>query len=170
MGHIDPTGTYMYDEDDDEATFSELLNLGQNAESEARAYFRGTGAERDALDPAPPGAMWKQTDGQKRLYSAAPDGTWRLHEGKLTDIARAWDASAAPVYARTITWDVPTILAADETLEIVTALSNASFTTTTLATLTRYADKTVISCRYMKFFNATIDTCDVLWRVVSVGT
>ena len=62
FGAKDARGIFQFGEDDAEATFSQLLNLGMQSVSDATRYFSGTPAQRAALIPAPDGAIWQDTD------------------------------------------------------------------------------------------------------------
>lgn len=62
FGTKDARGIYQFGEDDAEATFSQLLNKGMQSVSDATKYFSGTPAQRAAMNPAPDGARWKDTD------------------------------------------------------------------------------------------------------------
>ncbi|MBL5972428.1 MAG: hypothetical protein D3X82_01260 [Candidatus Leucobacter sulfamidivorax] len=165
MGQLDTTGTYRYDEDDDEVEFSDLLNLAQAAESNARAFFHGTGAQRAALDPAPAGAYWQDTDGTRRLWSTAPDGTWRRHEGAVSAAAGAL-AAAGGIYGRTVTFDLPTVIAANETIQASQIdPGGGTYTWASIATITRLADKTQLTVRHMAAVSGSYALA-IAWRVV----
>ncbi|QBE48745.1 hypothetical protein [Leucobacter triazinivorans] len=170
---LDLKGIHQYTEADDEATFSDLLNLGQGSISDAMTYLSGPGANRDALDPAPAGAMWQDTDGDQRLYSTGPDGKWRLHEGYASGPAASWDLGGASgpitLYVRTVIVDIPTVLALDETILVGHAPPSSGFTFVSLIGHTRHADRTTLSLRHMIVQAATQTACHFTWRIVKAG-
>ncbi len=77
FGAKDSRGIYQFGEDDAEATFSQLLNLGMESVSDATKFFSGTPAERASLDPAPDGAWWEDTDSARRLWRGR-NGAWEI--------------------------------------------------------------------------------------------
>lgn len=164
---LDSRGVYTYTEDDDEATFSELLNLGMRSISDALAYFAGTSAERMACVPAPPGAMWQDTDNGGRLWSTGPDGSWRLHTGEYQAPVAPWTVTnTAPVYSRQFTAILPTVLAPTESI-LVTALSTGTgYGVISLANVIRHVDRTEIAVRFSGF-SATTQSCLIAWQVFS---
>ncbi|GAA2825668.1 hypothetical protein FB468_2055 [Leucobacter komagatae] len=163
----DNKGIYKYTEADDAVTMSALLNLGQDSVSNTLKYFADTSAKRMALVPPPPGAMWQDTDNGERLWSVGPDGAWRLHEGRVSVIAGAWATSQTPFFGRTITWDLPTVLAPTETLMVTQDEgSGTGFSAASLASITRYTDKTQITVRHLAFASNVTQPLSITWRIV----
>lgn len=168
MGAKDSKGIWRYSEDDAPAaaTFSELLNIGQASVSDRIAYFAGTTAERLALDPAPAGAMWQDTNDGEKLWSCAPDGKWRLHEGKATFAAGSWATATTNVYYRQQTVTIPTILAPNETV-LVSFISTTGNSWLSVAAIQRNASDTVLTLRIMQIATAAVTIPgDIAWRVV----
>jgi hypothetical protein len=164
MSPLDLKGIHQFTEDDDETTFSELLNLLAGSVSDALAWFAGTAAERDALQPAPPGGMWQDTDGDKRLWSCGPDGFWRLHEGRASIPASAF-AGAAPLYFRSQEIVLPTVLAADETL-ILSQDSNPEMGVIGVSAITRNPASTGVQIRHIQLGNTNQKVVTCAWRIV----
>lgn len=163
----DNKGIYKYTEADDAVTMSALLNLGQDSVSNTLKYFADTSAKRMALVPPPPGAMWQDTDNGERLWSVGPDGAWRLHEGRAAVNAGAWVTSQTPFFGRTITWDLPTVLAPTETLLVAQDEGSGNgYSTAGLATIARYADKTQITVRHLVFGSPQTQPLCITWRIV----
>lgn len=166
MGHLNEKGVYIYDETDNPPTFSELINLGQNAESDGKAYFVGTSAQRLALDPAPAGAMWQDTDNGEKLWSTAPNGKWRRHEGIATFAAGGWSTAATNIYYRTQTVTIPTVLAANESILVAFAFTSGN-SWVSVNGITRNATDTVLSLRILQISTTAVQVSgDISWRVV----
>lgn len=165
----DLKGIHKYAETDNPPKFSELMNLGMDSVSDAIVYLEGTSAERLALDPAPAGAIWKDSDVAGRLWSTSPAGKWRLHEGRISDIARPWTAIASPVWGRTITFSVPTVLAANEELAIWAGQHAGAWVTVTNGGITRNPTDTTLTVHAARLLNGGETAINVLWRVVAVG-
>lgn len=162
---LDLKGIHQFTEDDDETTFSESLNLLAGSVSDALAWLAGTTAERDALEPAPPGAMWQDTDGAKRLWSCGPVGEWRLHEGTAVIPAGALGA-AGNIYGRTLDIDIPTVIGTDETIMVaVVTMGGASYSWVTVREIARHPAKTTIGLRHMSVINGA-HGFTISWRVV----
>lgn len=166
FGSLDARGIWKYGEDDTETTFSALLNKGMTSVSDAVKYFSGTAAQRAALVPPPAGAIWKDTDGSKRLWSVGPDGNWRRHSGKHSAPSAAWEATSGPVSARTISAVLPTVLSTDEDIVIWHIGPTGYFSEVFRDGITRGASSTTISVRYVQFLNATQTTCTFAWAIV----
>ncbi|WP_024357815.1 hypothetical protein [Leucobacter chironomi] len=168
-GTLDARGVYHYGEDDAEADFSSLLNLGMEAISEALAYFAGPPAKRQALYPAPPGSRWKDTTGSRALWSPAPDGTWRRHQGTHTAPAAAWsDNFQGGIHLRTITAVIPTVLAADETMMVTLANDAGTFAMVSLDRVERGPASTTLTLRYMQVMNSSPSGCRIAWQIVEL--
>lgn len=170
MGAKDLKGIWKYDETDDEATFSELLNIGQDSISDALAYFAGPPISREALTPAPAGAMWKDTDALGRVWSAGPTGAWRRHEGSATSAAVAWHNTTSPIYGRVITLDIPTVIGVNETIQVTMVSTTAAYPTISLVGVTRAADKTTLDVRFVSLQVPAIAAVTFAWRVVSAAS
>lgn len=167
MGAKNEKGIWLYGEDDaaTATTFSELLNLGQQSVSDRINYFAGTTAERLALDPAPAGALWRDTNNGERLYSADPTGEWRRHEGSVVVAAGAL-AAVGSIYGRSVSVDLPTVIAAHETIMITaTELGGSTYSWIAQNLVNRAADKTTIGIRHMSII-ATAQGFTFAWRVV----
>lgn len=165
----DTRGIYQYTEADDEATFSELMNLGMQSVSTALAYFAGTMGKRITLDPAPPGAMWKDTDGTHRLWSTSPHGTWRQHEGIGNKAATAWELTSGGISGRSFNIDIPTVLGPDETVAVTHIGPTGFVSYVSLDGVTRFLDRTQLTLRHLQFLNGTNTPCKFAWRVVAAG-
>lgn len=168
MGQYRTTGIYEYDETDNEATFSELLNLGTGSVSDSKAYFAGTMAQRDALTP-PPGGMWQDTDGEEMLWSAGPNGEWRQHEGSFT-LAQGPFSSAGGMYGRSLVVTLPTTLASNETLLAApTDYGGNGYTWSVVNTITRNVGSTDLVVRQMAATNSQ-QPLTIAWRIVKMGS
>ena len=165
----DLKGIHLYAESDTKPTFSELINMLGQSVSDALAYFAGTSAKRLALDPAPPGAMWKDTDNGARLWSAAPNGKWRLHSGVVTKPGTPWEVTSGGISGRSFTIDIPTVISVNEVISLthVGAVGFVSFAS--LDGIDRQADKTRLTVRHVQFLNATVTDCKFSWQVLPVG-
>lgn len=87
----DLKGIHKFVEADTAANFSTLLNLGMDSVSDALVALSGTSAKRAALDPAPEGATWRDTDLGYREW-VGRGGVWRpvkLHANNVTVKAAA---------------------------------------------------------------------------------
>lgn len=167
----DLKGIHQYREDDDEPSFSGTLNLLAESVSDAMTYFSGPAANRQALDPAPKGAMWQDTDGTEALYSADPNGQWRQHEGYFTLTAGTWTTVVANIVARSATRDLPIVLAADETIMATpTDHSGNGFTTTVLNHHVREAAKTTLHLRQFQVAGSATQPISMAWRIVKKGS
>ncbi len=164
MGHVNTAGVYVYDETDDEATFSDLLNLQTDAVTVGKAAFRGPAAARAALTPAPPGATWQDTDGSKLLWSPAPDGTWRRHAGR-TAVPLGAFTGAAPVFFRSATVEIPTILAATETL-LISQETHPEMGVMGMAAITRGPASTSVDLRHIQLGNTNQKATNISWLIV----
>lgn len=165
MGAKDFKGIYQYTEDDDEATFSELLNLGMQSVSDSLAYFAGTAAQRAALTPPPDGALWQDTDDDHQLYSAGPTGEWRLHAGKKAVSAGSWANSNAPAYSRTVSVVLPTVLTANEDIAVsMTATPGYAFISK--SAITRGVSDTTIELRHSQFHVNSTTAFEFTWWIV----
>ncbi len=133
--------------------------------SDALAYFAGTSAKRLALDPAPPGAMWQDTDNGQKLWSTGPDGKWRLHEGIAT-LASGSFGTNGPVWSRDVSSVLPTVLAVNETLAIAYAPHNTVVSAWLVVNqITRGPATTTVKLRaFATGASAQIGT--ISWRVV----
>lgn len=165
---LDTRGIHQFTESDTQPTFSALLNLGMSSVSNSKAFFKGTQAQRAALDPAPAGAYWQDTDGSKQLWSAGPSGQWRRHEGQSSIAAGAWEVTNGPVRARSVDVIIPTALASNETLLVSTAYSNTTFALVELANIvTRAASSTTIRVRHIQFFSNATPAATFNWQVAN---
>lgn len=148
----------------------EAAGPGIAAQLAKRAYYSGTAAEREALTPAPPGALWQTTDNNEGLYSASPTGTWRLHEGIATAAGGSWaiGGSSGPLtmYARTVVITIPTILSANETVMVSHMENSSGYTFVSLASVVRNTTNTAITLRHMIFGSVNQLALTVSWRIV----
>ena len=166
FGNKDSRGIYLYGEDDNETNHSTLLNKGQKSVSDAMKYFSGTPAQRAALDPAPAGAMWKDTDAAGRLWSATPGGKWRRHEGAATVAVQAFTASS-PVFYTSIALTLPTVITANEAIELYVIGANLpAYLTVSTDTITRGATTTEVAARLTRIAASGAITVTFGWRVV----
>lgn len=165
----DLKGIHKYTETDQRATFSELLNMGQDSVSDATMYLVGTSAKRAALDPAPAGAMWQDTDNGQRLWSVSPAGKWRLHAGVASKPGTPWEVTSGGISGRSFTFDIPTVISTNETI-MLTHTGGVGFVSfASLDGIDRQADKTRLTIRHVQFLNATVTACKFAWLVVPVG-
>lgn len=168
MGAKNEKGIWLYGEDDaaTATTFSELLNLGQQSVSDRISYFAGTTAERLALDPAPAGALWRDTNNGERLYSPDPTGKWRQHEGAISANVAAF-TSSSPVFYASVALTIPTVLAASEAIELyVIGANTAAYLTVSADTVTRGAASTDVTARLSRIAAGGGLTVTFGWRVV----
>lgn len=168
---LDNKGIHQYTETDQAISFSEMLNLGMQSVSDSLAYFAGSSAKRLALEPAPPGARWKDTDGSELLYSAGPDGAWRQHEGSTFVAGGPWAIGGVNgslvMYARTVTLDIPTVLGPTETLSIVAYDSTSTYTWASIASTTKHANRTTLIVRQYIFGSSATPNLRFTWQVTT---
>lgn len=79
---LDSRGIHQFIEADTSPTFSGLLNKLAGSVSTATKSFSGTPAQRAALDPAPEGARWRDTDAARREWVGV-GGVWVIDETSL---------------------------------------------------------------------------------------
>ena len=86
LGSKTSRGIYLYGEDDTEASFSALLNKGMESVHDAARCFAGTPVQRAALNPAPDGATWQDTNSEARRWVGIGGG-WSQIAGPLRKTA-----------------------------------------------------------------------------------
>lgn len=157
-------GIWEYQETDPSPTASSMLNRLTESIGDSRAYHRGLAADRPDLSPVPAGCYWQDADGDQQLWSAAPNGDWRPHEGIATVPSGAFTGTS-PVLYRTQNITLPIVLSADETLQVTLATATY-YSFISCYGITRGVSSTTVQLRHLQIANSTPDTMTVAWRIV----
>ncbi|PII81559.1 hypothetical protein BMH32_04705 [Leucobacter sp. OLJS4] len=130
----------------------------------------GTAQERaNAAAAARYGVIWQDTDAGRKTYISNGAGGWRLYAGLASVAAGAWSSSVAPFYGRTAVVSLPTVIAADETIEVSCNNVGTGFGLVVLRNVTsRGATDTQINVGHYQFANNQQMAVSFIWKVVPV--
>lgn len=128
-------------------------------------YYAGTAAQRVATPPPSTGALWRDTDGQRLLWSVSPTNTWRRQEGAAHAPAAAWATSSNPIFARTVNFVLPTVLRDSETIRATPVQIGTGYGFFAMSSIVRGSENTTVQGRFMQVTNATIQPVSIGWEI-----
>ena len=131
--------------------------------------YYGTAAERALVTSKGRGVRWVDTDGTKQEWSVDPAGAWRIHAGRVTDVAAAWGVSAAPGYGRTLSLTIPTIISLEEDIEFSIVDANGMWIGISPGPVTRNPTNVTAAVYFFRLFNAATSAAVVHWKIVPRG-
>lgn len=137
------------------------------AEIRPGRHYSGTNAERAAF-AAPAGSTWRNTDGNRALYSARPSTkAWRLHGGRQqVNPTTPWQVDLGyGNWSRIDPIVIPTVLDAHEELTVTPLIGVDRVTLYEVIWVERRASDTVLSMRVVQFGNAGIVPYWIAWGI-----
>jgi len=152
-------GQSFFDEDENR----EYVWAGGWKASSRRLH--GPAADRSSVTPGY-FDFWHETDGDYRVWVGGRSGNWRRYSGKHEEPAAAWASSAHPLYGRTISATLPTVLESGETIMVSGPLNTAGYDVLSLNTVTPHATDTDIQARFFRFNNSGTSSVRVHWKIL----
>ncbi|AWY05391.1 minor tail protein [Microbacterium phage Metamorphoo] len=105
------------------------------------------------------------TDGL--TYVGNKSGGWRLFSGQVALANRAWDLSSPPVYARSDSATIPTVLETNEYLQVTPIALGTGYATMGVVALIRNPTNSTLSTRLMQFAAATTQNYVYQWQIAT---
>lgn len=140
---------------------------GARTYAEQVSYLTGTTSQMNATTSRYM-QVWYNTSNSKR-YIGNKSGGWRRFEGSEYVAGGTWSFIGTETAGRTITINVPTVLADGETLLVTTSTAGSGFSGVFLQevnAVTPPANRTHLTLRQVKWGNVAQEGVGFIWQVV----
>ena len=125
----------------------------------------GTAAMRAATTPRY-WDFWQDTDGTQALYVGNKSGGWRQFSGVYAAPTKAWDSSGGSIWARSDSYNVPTVLETNEYLQITPIALGTGYAALGVVNTIRNPTNTTVTVRLMQFLAGTTQNYTFAWQIM----
>lgn len=157
--------SFDYNGADPNLVVSRVSALEAHVTNRRAGQLIGTSTERELFTEAQYGVIWQDTDAPRGTWMSDGVGGWRHYSGTVVVPGGAWSGSA-PVYVRTVTVTIPTVLSPSETIMLGVVQVGSGYGTASVAATVRNVDDTELVLRHIQFNSATQNGITLAWFII----